>query len=131
MPELVNVTCTDDAVPGNAEASVSKCITATSVVPFTYSHDEADVPLLGVGPTFAVHRKPEMKLVPVMVIVLVAYAYSGVTCVACTSELTITPDADPIDVAVSPLVVTVIPVSLPEVVDPIVSPAIVSDIAVL
>ncbi len=37
-------------------------------------HDVAGVPLEGVAPTLAVHAKPEMKFVPVTVMVLSTYA---------------------------------------------------------
>ena len=71
-PEFVNVTCTDDAVPGRAAEGVLDPITTTTVVPVAYAHDVASVPELGVAPTFAVHTNPEMKLVPVTVMVLLA-----------------------------------------------------------
>ena len=68
-PELVNVTCTDDAVPGDAVAFVPVPITTTTDVALEHRHDAAGVPELGVGPTLAVHGKPAMKLLPVIVIV--------------------------------------------------------------
>ena len=76
-PEFVNVTCTDDAVPGRAAEGVLDPITTTTVLALAYSHDAASVPELGVAPTFAVHTNPEMKLVPVTVMVLLAYAEAG------------------------------------------------------
>ena len=69
-PEFVNVTCTDDTVPGSAAEGVPDPITTTTVVALAYAHDVAPVPELGVAPTLAVHAKPEMKLVPVTVMVL-------------------------------------------------------------
>ena len=69
-PEFVNVTCTDDAVPGRADEVVPDPITTTTVVALAHVHDVASVPLLGVAPTFAVHANPSMKLAPVTVMVL-------------------------------------------------------------
>ena len=65
-PEFVNVTSTDDAAAG-----VFAPITTTTVVALPYVH-VAEVPVLGVAPTFAVHTNPSMKLVPVTVMVLLA-----------------------------------------------------------
>ena len=64
-PEFVNFTSTDDAATG-----VVAPITTTTVVALPYAHDVASVPELGVAPTLAVHTNPEMKLVPVTVMVL-------------------------------------------------------------
>ena len=76
-PEFVNVTCTDDAVPGRALEGVPDPITTTTVVALAYAHDVASVPELGFAPTLAVHTNPAMKLVPVTVMVLLAYAEVG------------------------------------------------------
>jgi len=70
-PEFVNVTSTDDAAAGVPAPS-----TTTTVDALAYVH-VAEVPLLGVAPTFAVHTNPSMKLVPVTVTVLLAYADKG------------------------------------------------------
>ena len=68
LAPLVNVTSTDDAVAG-----VPAPITTTTVVALAYSHDAAGVLVVGtLLPTTAVHAKPEMKLVPVTVMVLLA-----------------------------------------------------------
>ncbi len=40
-------------------------------------HIEASVPLLGAGPTLALHTKPGIKLLPMTVIVLLRYANTG------------------------------------------------------
>ena len=66
-----------------------------------------------------------------MVIVPVAYAASGDTLIASTAMLTITPDSEPMEADESPLVVTEIPVTFPEVEDPIVNPEIVRVTTVL
>ncbi len=63
--ELVNVTSTDDAAMG-----VFVAITTTTAVALAYVQDVAGVPEPAVAPTLAVHAKPEMKLVPVTVMVL-------------------------------------------------------------
>ena len=63
--EFVNVSCTDDAAMG-----VFAPITTTTVVALAYVHDVAAVPPLGTAPTLALHAKPEMKLLPVTVMVL-------------------------------------------------------------
>jgi hypothetical protein len=81
-PEFVNVTCTDDAVPGraaegvpapitrvnevglvcvHAAAVVPMAITTTTAVALAYVH-VAKVPLLGIAPTFAVHLQHESKV---------------------------------------------------------------------
>ena len=62
---FVNVTSTDDAAMG-----VPAAITTTTVVAVAYVQDVAGVPELGVAPTLALQAKPEMKLVPVTVMVL-------------------------------------------------------------
>ena len=64
-PELVNVTSTDDAA-----MLVPAAITTTTSVADAHVQDAAGVPALGVAPTLALHAKPEMKLVPVTVMVL-------------------------------------------------------------
>jgi hypothetical protein len=66
LAPFVNVTSTDDAAAG-----VPAPITTTTVVALAYVH-VAEVPELGVAPTFAVHANPAMKLVPVTVMVLLA-----------------------------------------------------------
>ena len=77
-PEFVNVTCTDDAVPGRALEGVPDPITTTTCVPLEHEHDAAAVLVVGtLLPTRAVHAKPEIKLAPVTVIVLPAYADKG------------------------------------------------------
>jgi hypothetical protein len=77
-PEFVNVTCTDDAVPGRALEGVLDPITTTTSVPLEHEHDAAAVLFVGtLLPTRAVHAKPEMKLVPVTVMVLLTYAEVG------------------------------------------------------
>ena len=63
--ELVNVSSTDDAATG-----VFAAITTVTVVALAYVQDAAAVPEPAVAPTLAVHAKPEMKLVPVTVMVL-------------------------------------------------------------
>ena len=63
--EFVNVTSTDDAA-----MLVPAAITTTTVVALAYVQDVAGVPALGVAPTLALQAKPEMKLVPVTVMVL-------------------------------------------------------------
>ena len=64
LAPFVNVTSTDDSAAG-----VPAPITTTTVVALAYVH-VAEVPELGVAPTFAVHANPAMKLVPVTVMVL-------------------------------------------------------------
>jgi hypothetical protein len=77
-PEFVNVTCTDDAVPGRAAEGVPDPITTTTSVPLEHEHDAAAVLVVGtLLPTTAVHAKPEMKFVPVTVMVLPTYADKG------------------------------------------------------
>ena len=72
-PEFVNVTCTDDAVPGRAAEGVLDPITTTTSVPLEHEHDAAAVLVVGtLLPTRALHAKPEMKLAPVTVMVLLA-----------------------------------------------------------
>ncbi len=63
--EFVNVTSTDDAA-----MLVPAPITTTTVVALAHVQDVAGVPALGVAPTLALQAKPEMKLVPVTVMVL-------------------------------------------------------------
>jgi hypothetical protein len=46
--------------------------TTITVVALVTVQDVAEVPVLGVAPTFAVHANPAMKLVPVTVMVLLA-----------------------------------------------------------
>ena len=41
LPPFVNVTCTDDAVPGRALEGVLDPITTTTVVSVAYAHDVA------------------------------------------------------------------------------------------
>ena len=63
--EVVNVTL-QDAGP----IAVPAAITTTTMVALAYVQDVAGVPELGVTPTLALQAKPEMKLVPVTVMVL-------------------------------------------------------------
>ena len=84
LPPFVNVTCTDDAVPGraaegvpapitrvnevglvcvHAAAVVPMAITTTTAVALAYVH-VAKVPLLGIAPTFAVHLQHDESTVP-------------------------------------------------------------------
>ena len=63
--ELVNVNSTDDAAMG-----VFAAITTVTVVALAYVQDAAAVPEPAVAPTLAEHAKPEMKLLPVTVMVL-------------------------------------------------------------
>ena len=65
LTPFVNVTSTDDAA-----MLVPAPITTTTVVALAYVQDVAGVPALGVAPTLALQAKPEMKLVPVTVMVL-------------------------------------------------------------
>ena len=65
LAPFVNVTSTDDAA-----MLVPAAITTTTVVALAYVQDVAGVPALGVAPTLALQAKPEMKLVPVTVMVL-------------------------------------------------------------
>ncbi len=73
---FMNDTCTNDAT-----ASVPGPMTTTAAVALTTVQDAAAVPEPGVGPTRALHAKPGMKLVPVTVMVLPAYADVGNTAV--------------------------------------------------
>jgi hypothetical protein len=70
MPILSNETATDEAVPGESEAIVAGPITAITSVLDNTLHDEASAPLLGDGPTLAVHTLPGKKLLPDIVKVL-------------------------------------------------------------
>ena len=63
--ELVKVSSTDDAAMG-----VFEPMTTTTVVADAYVHDVAAMPPLATAPTLALHAKPEMKLLPVTVMVL-------------------------------------------------------------
>jgi hypothetical protein len=72
MPESMKATFTVDAVPGNIEASVSSCSTTTNSVTLTYTHDVARVLSPGNCPISAVQSNPEMKLLPMTVIMPVA-----------------------------------------------------------
>jgi len=63
--ELVKVSSTDDAAMG-----VFAPMTTTTVLADAYVHDVAAVPPLATAPTLALHAKPEMKLLPVTVMVL-------------------------------------------------------------
>ena len=83
MFPFVNVTST---VP--APAVVSVPMITTTVVALAYVH-VAEVPVLGVAPTFAVHTNPSMKLVPVTVTVLLAYADKGAIEAAVGTALTV------------------------------------------
>ena len=65
LTPFVNVTSTDDAA-----MLVPAPITTTTVVALAHVQDVAGVPALGVAPTLALQAKPEMKLVPVTVMVL-------------------------------------------------------------
>ena len=65
LAPFVNVTSTDDAA-----MLVPAPITTTTVVALAHVQDVAGVPALGVAPTLALQAKPEMKLVPVTVMVL-------------------------------------------------------------
>ena len=58
LAPFVNVNSTDDAVPGLLLAAVLVPITTTTVVALAYVH-VAEVPLLGVAPTLAVHLQHE------------------------------------------------------------------------
>jgi len=94
-PEFVNVTCTDDAVPGRALEGVPDPITTTTCVPLEHEHDAAAVLVVGtLLPTRAVHAKPEIKLAPVTVIVLPAYADKGAieAAMAVATNLRVVPD---------------------------------------
>ncbi len=62
---FVKVNSTDDAA-----MLVPAAITTTTVVTLAHVQDAAGVPALGVAPTLALQAKPEMKLVPVTVMVL-------------------------------------------------------------
>ncbi len=62
---LVKVSSTDDAAMG-----VFEPMTTTTVVALAYEHDVAAVPEPAVAPTLALQAKPEMKLLPVTVMVL-------------------------------------------------------------
>ena len=63
--ELVKVNCTDDAAMG-----VFEPMTTVTMVADAYVHDVAAMPPLATAPTLALHAKPEMKLLPVTVMVL-------------------------------------------------------------
>ena len=63
--ELVKVSSTDDAAMG-----VFEPMTTTTMVADAYVHDVAAVPPLATAPTLALQAKPEMKLLPVTVMVL-------------------------------------------------------------
>ena len=65
LAPLVKVSSTDDAPVG-----VPAPITTTIVVALPNVHDVAAVPVEGVAPTLALQAKPEMKFVPVTVMVL-------------------------------------------------------------
>ena len=58
LAPFVNVNSTDDATPGLLLAVVLVPITTTTVVALAYVH-VAEVPPLGVAPTFAVHLQHE------------------------------------------------------------------------
>ena len=58
LAPFVNVNSTDDATPGLLLAVVLVPITTTTVVALAYVH-VAEVPLLGVAPTLAVHLQHE------------------------------------------------------------------------
>ena len=111
-PEFVNVTSTDEA-----PAVVPAPITTTTVVALVYMH-VAEMPALGGAPTLAVQAL--MKFVPVTVMVLPTYAEEGAMEFA--EGLKIPPDAIPTDATVSASVCTVMPVALPAVAAPIVTP---------
>ncbi len=64
-PPFVNFNSTDDA-----PMSGFPPMTTTAVVAFVTVQEVAAVPEMGLAPTLAVHAKPEMKLVPVTVMVL-------------------------------------------------------------
>ena len=84
-PEFVNVTSTDDAAAG-----VFAPITTTTVVALAYAHDSAAVLVVAtLLPTLAVHAEPEIKLAPVTVMVLPAYADKGAIEAAVGSALTV------------------------------------------
>ncbi len=78
----------------------------------------AEVPALGVAPTLAVQAL--MKFVPITVMVLLTYAKEGT--MAFAEGLKISPDATPTDATVSASVCTVMPVALPAVTAPILTP---------
>ena len=65
LAPFVKVRSTDDAA-----MLVPAAITTTTVVALAYVQDVAGVPALGIAPTLALQAKPEMKLVPVTVMVL-------------------------------------------------------------
>ena len=62
LTPFVNVNSTDDAV---LLAIVLLAITTTTVVALAYVHDVAEIPPLGVAPTFAVHLQHESTPTPV------------------------------------------------------------------
>ena len=62
LAPFVNVNSTDDAVPGLLLAVVLVPITTTTVVALAYVH-VAEVPPLGVAPTFAVHLQHDESTV--------------------------------------------------------------------
>lgn len=78
---LINDISTDDAAAG-----VSGPMTTTAAVALATVQDAAAVPEPGVAPTRALHAKPGMKLVPVTVMVLPAYADAGAMASAATSS---------------------------------------------
>ena len=87
---FANVNSTDDAVPGRAAEGVLDPITTTTSVPLEHEQDAAAVLVVGtLMPTFAVHANPEMKLVPVTVMVLLAYAEVGAMEPAVGSAVTV------------------------------------------
>ena len=71
LAPFVKVSSTDDAPVG-----VPVEITTTTSVALATVHMAA-VPVEGATPTLAVHAKPEMKFVPVTVMVLPTYAATG------------------------------------------------------
>ena len=60
--KVLSVTCTDDETPGKSEAVVPVPITTTIDRLETTMQVGVDTPVLGVGPTFALHPKSGMKL---------------------------------------------------------------------
>ncbi len=84
LAPFVKVSSTDDATVG-----VPGPITTVTSVALTEVHDVAELPVVGVGPTLAVHTKPEIKFVPVTVMVLPADAVVGDIEVAVGSAVTV------------------------------------------
>ena len=82
LPFVTN-TSTDDAAAG----LVAPVATPT-VVALAYSH-VAEVPVLGVAPTLAVHANPAMTLMPVTEMVLLAYADASAIDVAVGSAMAV------------------------------------------